>query len=149
MPKRPYSVDIPLRWSDMDALRHINNVQIVRLLEEARVLGLADWFGHDSEGSKVPRLVIARTEIEYRQQLHYRHRPVTVTMWVSHMSGASFDLDYEVLASDESDAEVCCVARTTVVHFDLDAQRPRRVDGEMAEVLGRYADDPVALRRRR
>ncbi len=148
MPKRPYSVDIPLRWSDMDALRHVNNVQIVRLLEEARVLGLAEWFGHDEEGSRVPRLLIARTEIEYRQQLHYRHKPVTITMWVGGVSAAAFDLCYEVLSSDEPDAHVCCVAETTVVHFDLEAQHPSRIDAETAAVLARYRDEPVAMRRR-
>lgn len=28
-----YAVDIPLRWGDMDAFGHINNVAYVRLLE--------------------------------------------------------------------------------------------------------------------
>ena len=32
------ALEIPLRWGDMDAYGHINNVQIVRLMEEARVL---------------------------------------------------------------------------------------------------------------
>ncbi|WP_289232492.1 acyl-CoA thioesterase [Barrientosiimonas endolithica] len=54
MPNRPYYVDVPLRWSDMDALRHVNNVQIVRLLEEARVAALREWF-RDSEGSRTAR----------------------------------------------------------------------------------------------
>ena len=28
----------PLRWSDMDAYGHVNNVQFLRLLEDARVI---------------------------------------------------------------------------------------------------------------
>ena len=31
-----YSADVPLRWSDMDAYGHVNNVQFLRLLEDAR-----------------------------------------------------------------------------------------------------------------
>ena len=36
---RPYRVEVPLRWSDMDAYGHVNNVQYLRLLEDARVVG--------------------------------------------------------------------------------------------------------------
>ncbi|GAC1371541.1 MAG: hypothetical protein NVSMB43_07620 [Pseudarthrobacter sp.] len=28
---------MPMRWGDMDAYGHINNVQIVRMMEEARI----------------------------------------------------------------------------------------------------------------
>ena len=31
-------IEIPVRWGDMDAYGHINNVQIVQLMEEARVM---------------------------------------------------------------------------------------------------------------
>ena len=36
---------VPLRWSDMDAYGHVNNVQYLRLLEEARITAFAQWFG--------------------------------------------------------------------------------------------------------
>ena len=37
---------VPLRWSDMDAYGHVNNVQFLRLLEDARVIA---FHGHDSD----------------------------------------------------------------------------------------------------
>ena len=43
----PYCVHVPLRWSDMDAYGHVNNVQFLRLLEDARVTGFERWFGQD------------------------------------------------------------------------------------------------------
>ena len=30
-------IPIPLRWGDLDAYGHINNVEMLRLLEEARI----------------------------------------------------------------------------------------------------------------
>lgn len=30
-------VPVQLRWSDMDAYAHVNNVEMLRLLEEARI----------------------------------------------------------------------------------------------------------------
>ena len=49
MSQRPFRVDVPLRWSDMDAYGHVNNVQFLRLLEDARVVGFEQWFGHGTE----------------------------------------------------------------------------------------------------
>ena len=36
----PYAAQVALRWSDMDAYAHINNVQFLRLLEDARVIAI-------------------------------------------------------------------------------------------------------------
>ena len=55
---------VPLRWSDMDAYGHVNNVQFVRLLEDARVAMLVDWFPEGLE--QLDRgIVVARHEIDY------------------------------------------------------------------------------------
>lgn len=148
MPNRPYFVDVPLRWSDMDALRHVNNVQIVRLLEEARVAALREWF-RDSEGeSHRPALLIARQEIDYVAQLHYRPEPVVVAIWVSKISGASFDISYEVRDSRDDDSPVFAAAESTQVVFDMETQRPQRISAEDKAYLERVSGDPVELKRR-
>lgn len=145
MPSRPYYADVPLRWSDMDALRHINNVQIVRLLEEARIIALRDWF--PGEGHR-PDLLVARQEIDYLAQLHYRSEPVVIATWVSKISGASFDVSYEVLASREDDAEVFAAAESTLVAFEVKTQRPQRISPVHRKRLEEFSGPPVTLRRR-
>ena len=35
-----FLVEVPLRWGDMDAMAHLNNVMYFRLMEEARI----QWF---------------------------------------------------------------------------------------------------------
>jgi acyl-CoA thioester hydrolase len=35
-----FQVEVPLRWGDMDAMAHLNNVMYFRLMEEARI----QWF---------------------------------------------------------------------------------------------------------
>lgn len=145
MPSRPYYADVPLRWSDMDALRHVNNVQILRLLEEARIIALRDWFPGDTHK---PALLVARQEIDYVAQLHYRSEPVVIATWVSKISGASFDVSYEVLGSREDDAEVYAAAESTLVAFDLNTQRPQRISPADRELLEAVSGPPVPLRRR-
>ena len=72
VPSSQYCVNVPLRWSDMDAYGHVNNVQFLRLLEDARVTGFQDWFGRDKalleEG-----VLVSRHEIEYIAPLTFRH----------------------------------------------------------------------------
>ena len=36
-----FEVDLPMRWSDADMLRHLNNAAYFRFMEEARILLLA------------------------------------------------------------------------------------------------------------
>ena len=56
----------PLRWSDMDAYGHVNNVQFLRLLEDARVIGFEDSFGQRPLRFRaVPGSSWPATEIEY------------------------------------------------------------------------------------
>jgi acyl-CoA thioester hydrolase len=146
---RPYYVDVPLRWSDMDALGHVNNVQFVRLLEEARVIAFAQWFESVETGPDGrPPLLIARAEIDYLRQLHWRKEPIVVAIWVSQLAGASFDTSYEVRSSRERDAEVYAVAETTQVVFDMATQRPVRIAAEHRPLLEAHLGTPVQMKRR-
>ena len=76
---RPYRVEVPLRWSDMDAYGHVNNVQYLRLLEDARVVGFQEWFP-DRPTLVDEGIVVSRHVIEYRAPLTYRPAPVEVDL---------------------------------------------------------------------
>ncbi|WP_018156452.1 acyl-CoA thioesterase [Demetria terragena] len=148
MPSRPYYADVPLRWSDMDALRHINNVQFARLLEEARIVALRDWFPARDGQSATPSLLVARQEIDYLAQLRYRSEPIVIATWVTKISGASFDISYEVLSSRDEGAEVYARAESTLVTFDMESQRPRRITPEDRALLEAVKGEPVPMKRR-
>ncbi|GAB2674592.1 acyl-CoA thioesterase [Thalassiella azotivora] len=147
MPRR--RIPTPLRWSDMDAYGHVNNVQFLRLLEDARVVA---FHGHDSDdgGTMVETgVLVARHEIDYLQPLHYRPEPVSVDLWVSSMSAASFDMQYEVLDdADEPGGSPTVYARaeSTLVLYDLQAGRPRRFSDAERERMEGWLDEPVPLR---
>src|SRR4051794_41912824 len=104
----------PLRWSDMDAYGHVNNVQFLRLLEDARVVAFAAA-GSDEGGSVVETgLLVARSQIEYLQPLAYRTVPIAIDLWLTDLQTASFDLGYEVPDDDRWYAP----AETTLGPFD-------------------------------
>ena len=143
-----YSADVPLRWSDMDAYGHVNNVQFLRLLEDARVIGFEEWFGQDrsvlSDG-----ILVARHEIEYLAPLLFRVPPIVVEMWATRIGGAGFDLAYEVRDGAARDATVYARAETTLVLYDFATGAPRRMDDALRAVLGSHAGEPVPFRWRR
>lgn len=146
---RRYRVAVPLRWSDMDAYGHVNNVQFLRLLEDARVIGFEEWFGQDrsvlSEG-----ILVARHEIEYLAPLLFRVPPIVVEMWATRIGGAGFDLAYEVRDGRDGQGDTLYArAETTLVLYDFEASRPRRMDDSLRAVLGIHSGEPVPFRWRR
>jgi acyl-CoA thioester hydrolase len=134
----------PLRWSDMDAFGHVNNVTFLRYLEEARIdflFRIAPGEGRRafSEGS-----VVARHEVDYLRPLVHRHEPVTVESWVTRLSAASFTIAYEV-----KDEDMLYVrASTVVVPYVLAEGRPRRISAEEREFLRPYVESPAEAEER-
>ncbi len=143
-----YRVNVPLRWSDMDAYGHVNNVQFLRLLEDARVIGFEEWFGQDrsvlDEG-----ILVARHEIEYLAPLKFRVPPIVVQMWPTSIGGAGFDLAYEVHDGRPGDDTLYARAETTLVLYDFATARPRRMTPDLKVLLEQHAGEPVPFRWRR
>ncbi|MBD0710252.1 MULTISPECIES: acyl-CoA thioesterase [unclassified Streptomyces] len=127
----------PLRWSDMDAFGHVNNVVFLRYLEEARIDFMFRLAPGDGSPSFSGGSVVARHEIDYLRPLVHRHEPVIIESWVTKIGAASLTIAYEI-----KDPDVTYVrASTVVVPFDLEAQRPRRITPEERGFLEEYVDD--------
>ncbi|MDT0377648.1 thioesterase family protein [Streptomyces sp. DSM 42041] len=126
-----------LRWSDMDAFGHVNNVVFLRYLEEARIDFMFRLARKADSGAFTGGSVVARHEIDYLRPLVHRHEPVTVETWVTKVGAASATLAYEI----KDDATVFVRASTVVVPYDLERERPRRLSSEEKSFLEEYFDD--------
>ncbi|WP_435199335.1 acyl-CoA thioesterase [Janibacter sp. GS2] len=145
-----FSTEIVLRWGDMDAYGHVNNVQYHRLLEEARVRAFASWFNSTGPDSMLSSgVLLARQEIEYLDQLAYRQEPVLVEMWITQIGGASWDMAYEMRDGPGADRALYARAESTLVAFDIADQRPRRLTDDERASLTVFLGEPAAMRRRR
>jgi acyl-CoA thioester hydrolase len=136
---------VPLRWSDTDAYGHINNVMIMRLLEEARVAALDDDLLVDAQPDRGTGLLVARQEIEYLVPLSYRSEPVPIDLWLTRIGASDFELGYEVHDGET----VYARAETTLFSFDMAAQKPCRLTPQQREHLLAWADEPIRWRRRK
>ncbi|TAM91984.1 MAG: acyl-CoA thioesterase [Jatrophihabitans sp.] len=127
-----FTHDVPMRWSDMDAYRHINNSAYLAYLEQARVA----MFFHRQEGFSAGT-VISRHEIDYLRPVVYHPEPLRLELWIDAVRAASFVVHYEVFDGTRLAAR----AATTCVTFDFALNAPRRIRDEERALLATFADD--------
>lgn len=123
--------EVHMRWSDMDAYRHVNNSAYLAYLEQARVA----MFFHRNEGFNAGT-VISRHEIDYVRPIVYHPKPLRVEVWIEKVGGARFTVRYEIYDDDVLTAR----ASTVCVTFDFTADRPRRITDEERGILLGFAD---------
>lgn len=158
-------IPVSLRWSDLDAYQHVNNVEMLGLLQEARIT--AFWHHEDAEepwptaviatGPGAPsHTFVARQEIEYLRPLAYTRTPVRVEMWIGHIGGASLDVCYEVhdgghrfdRVAPATSGEPYARAVTTIVLVDAVTGNPRRISPEERAAWEGFIEEAPKFRRR-
>mgnify|MGYP000196804027 FL=1 len=121
------------RFSDTDALGHINNTVIPVWFLEARepVLG---WFAPDSNFNR-GSIAVVRVEVDYLAETRFGE-DVTIRTRVERVGNSSFVLLQEV----DQGGEITARGRTTLVHFDPDGRRSRPVPDEIRSRLEQHQE---------
>ncbi|MFC8270091.1 acyl-CoA thioesterase [Streptomyces cinereoruber] len=128
----------PIRWSDMDAYGVVNNVSLLRYLEEARVdfifrMGPTRGDAFFRGGS-----VVVEHRIRYLNQLVHRHEPVDIEMWVSDLKSATVTVDYLIKDGEKTYA----AASTVMAAFNYEKGRPRRISEAEHAFFEKYLGGP-------
>jgi acyl-CoA thioester hydrolase len=118
--------DVPVRFSDTDALGHVNNANYLSFLEVARIAYLQKVYGR----VKVEDfgVIIARVEIDYKSPA-YHHETLRVGCRVIEIGGASIRMDYRV--EDKATGRLVALAQSVMVTYDYALGRPVRVPEEL------------------
>lgn len=151
------NVPIRLRWSDFDAYAHVNNAEMFRLLEEARIQ--AFWIQDDGGSTGTAILdarpgaseisLIARQEIEYVLPIPYMRQPVDVELWIGRLGGASLEISYEVYSPPEVEPRLLYTrASTTLVMVNVASGRPVRITEEQRDAWLPYLEAAVTFTKR-
>jgi len=134
-------VSVPVRWGDLDAYGHVNNVAILGLLEQARVQAFWDpgapVLPPLAAGTPV-QVVVADAHVSYRRAIPYV-QAVNVSVSVPRVGGASFVIAYEIVL----EGEVAVSATTTLALVDVATWRPLRLDAGQRERLSAFVPEPV------
>ncbi len=124
----PYVVQIPVRWRDIDAFRHVNNAAIVSYLEIAR----AEMWHERFEGSSAMDIpfVIAKLEVSYKRPIKL-YDTVLVGLRAADIGRSSFAFEYLI----DVEGHAAVVARTLQVCVRHETGRPIRVPEEVRRTL--------------
>jgi acyl-CoA thioester hydrolase len=116
-----------MRFSDTDALGHINNGSFAIYAEVARLALLGEL------GESFRSLILAHLSIDFRRQVHFGDR-IEVDTAVEKLGTTSITLRQVILANGEAVADVSSV----VVLFDYAAQRPRPLPADPPPLHGPF-----------
>ena len=78
-------VDIPLRWSDMDAQGHVNNVRISELVQESRNQA---FYTNGAQEMLDTGIVVVSQDVEFLAPLMVDGSPLRVTVGCSQLGAA-------------------------------------------------------------
>ncbi|WP_081746677.1 acyl-CoA thioesterase, partial [Arthrobacter sp. H5] len=145
------SCEVPLRWGDMDAYGHINNVQVIRILEEARIHAFGPPGGTGAPGEQPPvalfsaidpevQAVVVEHRVKYAAALDYRNIPLKVQVWIGELKPASFSISY--LIHDPVTDRMCVKAETVLAFLDQTGGLLRLTGEQKAQLLP-YVGKPV------
>ena len=128
-----YWTDIDLRFSDIDALGHVNNAIYVTYFEQART----DYFRDVMElGLDDLDLVVAHLEVDYLRTIEW-DQEVRAGVRVAKIGTKSFDMAYEIRADDE----VAATGQTVQVTLEPDGSGSRPVPESWRERVESYEPD--------
>lgn len=120
-------VTLDLRWGDLDAQGHINNVTYLELLQEARVAFLTrHGLGMLDDG-----IIVRAHQVEYVAQVADISIPVMIDVHVEDVRGTSFVFVYTM----RHDGVVVLRARTTCAAYDFAHHELRRLSTQEREAL--------------
>jgi acyl-CoA thioester hydrolase len=133
-----HRTEVQVRWGDMDAYQHVNNVAYAAYLQEARAELLAAAGVRASAHARHGTFVVARLKVTYLRQLSFRPAPVVVHTWVSAMSPARITLRSEITEPVDDGLGPYCTGLTVLVPYDLEDDYPRRVSDEERAALSHF-----------
>ncbi len=117
-----------VRFSDLDALGHVNNAVFLTYIESARVAFL---FGLGAATSlEDMSIIVARIEIDFRAPVGFGGE-VEIAVHATRFGNKSFDLAYELRV----DGQVVAEAKSVLVGYDYEKGETVTIPDEWREKL--------------
>jgi len=129
-----------VRFGDLDAMQHLNNVEFLRYFETARIKYLADRLGreHGPANRTGFGFIFGECKITYRSPAFYDE---DVRTWIrpASLSRSTITLDFEMTA--EGDGRILAGGYGVLVGYDYEAGESRPLPDELRERLDMFRAD--------
>lgn len=115
---------IEVRFSDLDALNHVNNAVFNTYYEEARLQFLGEATSLANEFKNGKSFVLVRAEVDYLGQIKYPDT-LLIGTGVEKLGNTSVVAAQAIYSAKTK--QILSVARTTGVWFDIKKQKPTKL----------------------
>lgn len=95
---KQFTLEIPLRWGDMDAMGHLNNIVYFRLMEEARIRWFATFGIPTTPKAEAP--ILAHASCDFLRAMTYPGTAL-VRQEVTRVGRSSLEQDLFIERTDE------------------------------------------------
>jgi acyl-CoA thioester hydrolase len=153
-PARHFDCEIQARFRDVNVGGHVDNVEAVRVIDEARIqlFLFAPVHEGDRPGllrSKPADIVdlMGAQRVDYHAEMRFApFRPFLVRIWVSHLGRTSFSVATEMRVA--ADRPPALVAESTFVFWDRGTGASWPMTADLRADLEAFLGPPPALRGR-
>ena len=111
-----HKISVKVRFSDLDAMGHVNNASYLSYLEEARLAYYNHVLKMDTDNLDF-NAVIARIEIDYIDQIRLGDN-VEVYTRTAKIGNKSSDVEHLIVVASGGDKKIAAKALTKLVSFD-------------------------------
>jgi len=132
-----------VRYGDLDAMRHLNNVVFLRYFESARIAFVRSLApGHDpADPNRGPRgLIFAECHISYRSPVQFEEE-VATACWVAELRRSAFKVGFEMRVGERVVAD----GYGWLVGYDYEAQKAAPLADELRARLQTVLQAPDAV----
>lgn len=129
-----FSIELDVRWGDVDSFGHVNNAVFLAFLEECRSRWMEEVPCHWQDGDTGP--VVASVHINYRRPLHWPQR-IQVTLKPDSPGRSSIKLHSEVRSIEHDgkhDSVLFADAAVTLVWIDKKSGESVPLPGSLREL---------------
>jgi len=114
-----FRTPIALRWSDLDALNHVNNARYLTFVEQARI----EWFDTVDEPWMTDEMgpVVATATLNFRRPIEYP-ASIAVELFTERLGTTSVTIGHRIVAADGT---VHCDGHVVAVWIDRRSGKPR------------------------
>lgn len=123
------SLDIQLRFADIDSMGHVNNAVYLNYFETARMHFFARLLGSDWDWLK-NGIILLRNEVDYLKPLLLNEN-AEVFVGVEHLGTKSFSLSYSIRVKGQE----YCKGISVLVSYDYNKKQSTAIHPEMRAQL--------------
>lgn len=136
----PVEVEIPLRWSDMDAQGHVNNVRVSELVQESRNQA---FYATGAQEMLDTGIVVVTQDVEFLSPFVVDGEPLRVAVGCSSLGAARTMLEYHAWHHGIDVAR----ARGVICPFDFTEGRPKRLTPGEREAFEAMRTEPTSWKK--